>query len=182
MEKFTRAKKLKSKRKVNKQNYRLTNRTCPECGSNLELDEVGIWECTRDKLKIWEEEFIKYDKMNDKNKKRYLLLISDVSRFGELYNQWSKTDSDGNRPYFDCGYSNKLFNPICRSRTTLPDPILVATIEKNLGRNLTHEEKTNEVEIFKQGKSYFSDYKKGRAKVKIPQIVFPDGFLTKIST
>lgn len=156
------------------------NRVCPECGSNLELNEVGIWECSKDKLKLWEIEFKKFDRLNDNQKRKYILLISDVSRFEELYEQWRKVDADGKRPYFDCGYSNKLFNPISRIRTTIPDPILVSTIEKNIGRKLTDEEKTNEVEIFRQGKAYFSDYKKGRRKVRIPQLVFPDAFVTKV--
>jgi len=168
--------KLKPKKKRAPRNARRINTTCPYCLSTLKVNDVGTYECTADRLKIWETEFIKFNKMSDKEKVDYLYKFSYPDKFEELYQRWNFTDDKGNRINYDCGYTNKLFNPISRFRTTMPDPALTKTIEESLGRKLTDEELMGEVEIYRKGNSYFSDWKKGRNKVRIPILTFPDDF------
>ena len=119
--------------------------------------------------------------MTDKDRVKYLLGLSYVDKFLDLYDKWSFKDSKGIRSNFECSYSNKIFNPVSKFRTTMPDPVMVATIERSLGKKLTDEEKANEAELWREGNIdygvYFRDYKKGRAKVKIPQLIFPTSFL-----
>jgi hypothetical protein len=143
----------------------------------LKVNIVGALECTKDKLWEWEKKFLEYNKMNDAQKAKFILTYEDSSAFFELYEKWSVVEEAGKRPLFDCGYTNRLFNPISKFRTTLPDPILVKRIEKSLGTPLTEQEKLGEVEIWKDGKAYFRDFKKGRVRVRIPMIIFPTDVL-----
>lgn len=168
--------KLKPKKKRAIRNARHINTNCPYCLSTLKINEAGTYECTADKLKIWEAEFLKFNKMSDKEKINYLYKFSYPDKFEELYQRWNFQDENGNRVNYDCGYTNKLFNPISRFRSTMPDPALTKTIEGSLGRKLTQEELMGEVEIYRKGNSYFSDWKKGRNKVRIPWLEFPDDF------
>ena len=169
--------KVKAKGIKKGKTYRITNKVCPSCMSTLKLTELGIWECTQDRLKLWEKEFVKFSQLSVVLQQEHLINFSHPDKFVELYEKWSFKDDLGLRSRFECDYSNKLFNPISRFRTIIPDPALVRTIECSLGRKLTNEEKIGEIEIWREGRSYFDTYKKGRYKVKIPQLTFPDSFM-----
>jgi hypothetical protein len=171
-------KKLKNKtKKVNKLDLVKQSTTCPYCLSLLKINDVKVLECTGNKLRIWEKEFLTFNQLIEDKKNKYLLGLSDVGLFLDLYEKWNKTDEKGNRVNFTCGYSNKLFNPISKFRTSFPDPILVKRIEKSLGKELSYDEKWGLVDVYKEGNTYFRTWKKGRQKVKIPQIIFPDGVI-----
>lgn len=169
-------KKIKPKKKAVIRSYKRIYKICPNCMSTLTFNEVGTIECSGDRLELWNSEFLNFNQLSEDKKGEYLVKFSNPDMFIDLYDKWSYIEN-GKRIRFECGYSNKLFNPISRFRTTLPDPILVNKIEKSIGRLLTEEEKYGEKEIWKEGNSYFTNYKSGRKKVKIPQIVFPDGML-----
>lgn len=164
------------KPKSPKNNYRQKNTICPYCLSTLVLNTVKTWECTGDRLKLWETEFLKYNQLSIEEKTNYMLNFSHPGLFLDLYEKWNYIE-DGRRVRFSCEYSNKIFNPISRFRTTLYDPIMVKCIEKSLGRKLLLEEKEGEVDLYREGRTFFKDFKRGRVKVKIPQITYPDGFM-----
>lgn len=170
-------KRIKPKKAKALGNNRVVNTTCPYCLSKLVLDEFGLLNCSGDKLQIWEEEFVKYEKLDETKRKEYLKKYSDQSIFLDLFDRYVYTDEAGYRQKLVCVYSNRLGNPISRFTTNMYDPCFVATIERSLGRPLTEEEKAGEVEIWKEGKAFFIDYKKGRQKVKIPCLVYPDNFI-----
>lgn len=172
--KEVKVKKIKPRLKRKKTSTRKVEVSCPYCYSKLRVNDAGVLECSGDKLKIWEAEFYKYVKLNENDRKDYLdKLHNDYSLFLELFERWERT----NPKKLECIYTNQIFNPISRYRTSLPDPILVSAIEESLGRELTEEEKYGEVEIWREGKTYFSDFKEGRVKVKIPILIYPDSFL-----
>lgn len=169
-------KKLKARKKKKEHgNGRRGNPICTNCLSTLLVGEEGKYECSGDRLKIWEREFLNYLKMNDKEKIRYLMAFSHPDLFEELFDRWNYKDNDGHRPNFECGYSNKIYSLVNPLRVMMPDPILCKKIEKSLGRALTEEEKYGEKDIFRAGNSYFEDFKKGRVRVKITLVFFPDG-------
>ena len=167
---------LKSKKEKVYNNAPDFSTTCPYCFSALIKNDVGVFECSGDKLAIWEKDFLKYHSLSEEKKKEYLKTISYIDLFEELYQKWNFIDESGKRVNFTCEYSNKLFNPIAKIKTQMPDPCLVRIIEESLNRKLTEEEKAGEMEIFKEGKKYFADWKRGRTKVKIPILEFPDSF------
>lgn len=169
-------KKLKGKKKKKENvNGRRSPSICNNCLSSLLIDEEGKYECSGDRLKIWEREFLNYVKLNEKEKIRYLMAFSHPDLFEELFDKWNHKDQEGHRPNFECGYSNKIYSLINPLRVMLPDPILCKKIEQSLGRALTDEEKYGEKDIFRAGNSYFDDFKKGRTRVKIALVFFPDG-------
>src|SRR5690554_6670009 len=62
--------------------------TCPNCLSRMTLNELGTWECSGDRLRTWESEFVKYRGMDKVKKLKYLTGLSNSSRFLELYDRW----------------------------------------------------------------------------------------------
>lgn len=169
-------KKIKTPR--NKKNFRYkTHTNCPNCMSKLKSNEFNILECTGDRLLFWHNEFLLYMKLDKEKQNKYLLCLSNINLFLDLFDKWNYLDDNGIRVNFQCEYSNKIMNPVTRFRTTLPDPILVKRIERSLGRPLTEEEKHGEKEIWKEGNTFFTNYRKGRKIIKIPQIIFPNGLL-----
>lgn len=170
-------KKLKYKKKKEFKLVKKEPTTCPYCLSLLKSNEVKVLECTGDKLRIWEVEFLKFNKLNQEQRNKYLIGISNRDMFIDLYEKWSVIDEKGQRPNFTCGYSNRIFNPISRYRLSIPDPLLIKAIERSLGRELTEEEKFNEKELWQYQGRYSDRYKKGANKVRIPQVVFPEGFV-----
>lgn len=173
----TKFKKLKSKKKKEIRQLKKEPTICPYCLSLLRTNEVKVLECTGDKLRIWEVEFLKFNKLSQDQKNKYLIGIINRDMFIDLYEKWSQVDEKGQRPNFTCGYSNRIFNPISRYRLSLPDPLLIKAIERSLGRELTEEEKFNEKELWQYQGRYSDRYKKGANKVRIPQVVFPEGFV-----
>lgn len=171
-------KRLKPRLKKKKSSHRKVEINCPYCYSKLRVNDVGVLECSGDKLKIWENEFIKYVKLGADEKKAYLdKLHNDYSLFLELFERWERSDTESKRLRLECIYTNQIFNPVSRYRTSLPDPILVAAIEESLGRELTEEEKFGESEIWREGRAYFTNFKEGRVKVRIPILIYPDSFI-----
>jgi len=175
--KLSKIKKLKAKQRKEMNNAARFGNSCPNCLSSLVTNKLGILECSGNRLRIWENEFLKYNKLSEKEKKLYLIGISYSSLFLDLLEKWNVVDEHGRRVSFNCGYTNKLCNPVSRFRTSVPDPIAVRIIEKNLKRELTEEEKRGEVDIWYIGGIYTNKYKKGAKKIKITNIVFPDGFI-----
>ena len=165
--------KLKKPRKA-QTNFRSVERVCPNCLSTLCLDHIGNWSCSKDKLKLWEKEFLKYSALSELKKNEYLLKISDIDQFLFLYTKWEIVDETGNRPNFDCDYSSKLFRPVSTSTIIIPDPIEVKRIEKSLGRILTEEERCGEKPLWVEGNKYYKSFKKGRKKAIIQSIHYPD--------
>ena len=165
-------KKFKSYKHKERKNASTANTTCPNCLSTLVV-ELGVLKCSKDRFMQWEKDFLIYNKLNSEEKSKFILTYQDPNIFRELYEKWSVVGEAGSRPLFDCGYDARLSNPVSRYRSYLKDPILVKTIEKSLGRELTEEELEGEVVIWKAGNSFFSDYKEGRKKAKIPVLAFP---------
>lgn len=163
---------LKTKKKKVNNNAGRSNTNCPYCLSKLKVNELNIIECTGDKLQIWEEQFQDYRKADEKEKSRILKRYSDTSTFIDLYESWVRCEFK-----LECTFTNRLFNPITKFSTMMYDPIVLYLIEKSLGRKLLEEEKAGEVEIYKEGRRFFTDYKEGRTKVKVPQLQYPQSFL-----
>lgn len=163
-------------KKEAKSAFGLSDTICPCCSSRLVVNEVGVTECSGDRLKEWELSFLQYNKLSDEDKRKYIILQANSEQFVDLYEKWNIIDEKtGFRATFECGYSNKLANPISRFRTSLPDPVLVKRIERSLQRELTIEEKHGESAIWFREGAYSDKYKKGAKRVRVPQIIFPDG-------
>jgi len=148
--------------------------SCPNCMSNLILDEVGLWKCTGDKLKVWEVEFYRYHRAKDKLKVEILTNFSDSGMFLELYDRWAYSQVENEPEEYNCGYTNKTYPPVNHVKVSIPDPIFCGRIEKKLGRKLTEEELLGEHELFFFGGQVLTKYRKGAKRVKIPFIIFPD--------
>jgi len=149
---------------------------CPYCLSHLANDSAGLQQCSGDKLEFWEKEFSKFSKMNDHQKREYVVTISEESQFFELYDRWTYAQNPEHEEKFNCGYTNKIFFPMPSGNVTIPDPMRIAHIEKRLGRALTEEEIYGEEELWQMGKMVLKEYKKGARKVKIPLLRFPEDF------
>ena len=137
---------------------------CPNCLSRL-LDDEGIMVCNGDRLKTWEQDFKRYEIMNEAEKQTHLITFSDSEKFLDLYYKWLSVDDSGNRPNFTCGYTNQIFSPTPETRVKIPDPLQVKRLEKKLKRILTASELTGESQIVV-----------GDSLVKLDMLVFPDDF------
>jgi hypothetical protein len=155
-------------------NYRNIDNICPDCLSTLVLGNKGHFECSGDRLKLWETEFINYSKLDELQQNQFLIQFEDPNLFLYLYNKWEFKDQNGNRPYFICDYSNSINTMNIRASVIIPDPIMTKIIEKRLGRPLTEEEKRGEKSIWTKEGNYYTKYKKGRSKVNIPLITYPE--------
>ena len=166
--------KLKPKRNRSKKYARHTVTSCPNCLSTLKLNEVGVWDCTGDRLQIWVSEFEKFDRSTESQKKEYLLNLSESNRFLDLYSKWKFQDESGNRPNFNCGYTNEVYPPMSKIKTRIPDPAFCKSLERRLGRELTEEEKANEVEIWEWQGIVSTEKRAGAKKIRIPWITLPE--------
>lgn len=149
-----------------------TNTTCPNCQSLLKLNEHGQFECSGNKLRVWEKEFVAYYRATDIEKEEILSKFSNTSIFGELYDRW-KYNRENEEEMFDCGYTNEIFPLLSESKETIPDPLVVKRIEAKLGRELTLDELLGEVELFSYKGSIFTEWRPKARTVKIPWIVLP---------
>ena len=165
--------KLKTKKNRSKKHARHTVTTCPICLSTLKINQYGVWDCTGDRLTLWVVEFEKFQKMSEVDQKHYLENMSDPQGFLDLYSKWAYRDENDNRVNFHCGYTNEIYPPSCRVKTRIPDPAFVKTIERQLGRELTDEEKINESDIWIYQGKYSIVYVNGSRKVKIPWVTLP---------
>ena len=143
---------------------RTKDNICPHCLSKL-IDDEGIMSCTGNKLMMWQSEFKRYESMNAAEKKKYLISFSDSEKFVDLYDKWSLSDADGNRPNFTCGYSNQIFSPIPETRVMIPDPLQIKRLERVLRRPLTNEELFGDKDVLING-----------TVVDIAMMEFPDDF------
>lgn len=147
--------------------------SCPHCLSTIRINEVGVWECTGDKLKSWEAEFLKFHGLNNEKKVEYIKGVSADSQFLELYDRWAYAYTTNNPKEFNCGYTNKMFLPISTVKVRLADPIFVKHLERKIGRKLTEEELRGEHELWYYNGMYLKKFKKGAKRVRIPHIILP---------
>lgn len=147
---------------------------CPNCLSKLTLDTMGNQQCSSSQLKIWEAEFLKFSLLDDTNKTIYLKNISYDSMFLELYDKWAYSVAANTPAEFNCGYTNKIFLPMPTCQTTIPDPIQMAIIERNVGRRLTEEEIYGEKDLYYTQGVVTEDFTNTSKKLKIRLIRFPE--------
>lgn len=146
--------------------------TCPNCVSRMMLNDKGFWDCSGDRLKVWETEFIKYKGLDNSKKVKYIKDLSNSSRFLELYDRWEYAlNSDGET--FGCGYTNVLFPLNGSVQVRIPDPVFTKIIEQKLGRKLTEEELYEEQEIFFYAGRILTKYREGAKVIRIPWVVLP---------
>lgn len=167
-------KKLKPKEKK-RESYDIRNSvtTCPNCMSRMTLDEVGTWQCSGNRLKHWESEFVKYRRMNNDDKAKYLGNLSNTSRFLELYDRWEYALNSDGKDTFGCGYTNVLFPLNGSVQVRIPDPLFTKIIENKLGRPLTEEELYEEQEIYFYQGRVLTKYREGAKVIRIPWVVLP---------
>ena len=166
-------KKLKPKDRKAAKHARRAVVSCPNCLSSIRVNDVGVWECTGDRLQTWVAEFSKYNSLSNEKKIEYIKGVSADSQFLELYDRWVYSVTVNNPDEFNCGYTNKMFLPISTVKVRLADPIFVKHLEKKLGRKLTEEELRGEHELWFYNGMYLKKFKKGAKRVRIPHIVLP---------
>ena len=166
--------KLKPKRNRSRKYARHTVTSCPNCLSTLRINEFGVWECTGDRLAIWTGEFEKFQKMSLERQNEYLKTMSEPDRFIDLYGRWDYINADGVRENFNCGYTNEMYPPMARIKTSIPDPAFCKALERRLGRELTDEEKANESEIWEWQGIVSTEKRAGAKRVRIPWINLPE--------
>lgn len=164
---------FENKKKKDKSYGRVSLHTCPNCLSQLKLNESGIAYCTGDKLEYWLNEFAKFELMSDQQKVEYIQTISDYNEFLNLYDRWKWVNESETKEVYNCGYTNKIFFPIPTCNVIIPDPVKVAHIQSKLGRELTEEEMFGESELWEFGGSVYEKFRKGARKVRIQLIRFP---------
>jgi len=160
------------KKEVN--NARSNSLTCPNCLSKLTLDSNGNQQCSGSQLRIWEAQFASFSNLSDVNKVVYLKNISHDSIFLELYDKWNYSIVNNKPEEFNCGYTNKIFLPVSSCQTTIPDPIQLNIVEKNVGRKLTEEEVYGEKELYYTQGIVTEDFSAHSKKLKIRLIRFPE--------
>jgi len=128
-----------------KNNYREVDNICPNCMSRLEVNDIGELVCTGDKLEIWVPEFKKIKDMNSTIREAFMDTICDSEYFKELYRRWLAGK-------LECDYSNQIYNIVNRSKSIIPDPIVVQRIEGALKRKLTEDELLGDKEVLVNGK------------------------------
>lgn len=147
--------------------------TCPNCLSRMTLNELGTWECSGDRLRTWESEFVKYRGMDKVKKLKYITDLSNSSRFLELYDRWEYALNSNGKEAFGCGYTNILFPLNGSVQVRIPDPIFTKIIEQKIGRKLTEEELYEEQEIFFYAGRVLTKYREGAKVIRIPWVVLP---------
>jgi hypothetical protein len=167
-------KKLKAKAKKRGRNDRSNSLTCPNCLSKLITNSIGVLECTGDRLKLWETEFVKFHKLNGEQKVEFLKTVSANGSFQELYDRWVYAQEQGVPEEFGCGYTNTLFPPMGTVKVRIPDPIVVKRIELKLGRKLTEEELIGESPLFAYQGRVLTEWRKRAKEIRIPYIILPD--------
>lgn len=165
---------LKPHKKAKNFNKKRATAKCPECGSNLYVDEVGALDCDGSLLKTWENLCKVYHEADDQAKDQIMNTLSDKDKFQELYWRWAVSIESGGTGLTHCGYTNRLYPPIASNKSRLPDPLFTKRIERQLGRNLTEEEILGEVDLWYYKGQYLTKWRKNAKKVVIPIITIPD--------
>jgi len=162
-------------KKHRRDNYVANNRynSCPNCLSRMTLNELGMWECSGDRLRTWESEFVKYRNMDKAKKLKYITSLSNSSRFLELYDSWEYALNSNGKEAFGCGYTNVLFPLNGSVQVRIPDPIFTKIIEQKIGRKLTEEELYEEQEISFYAGRVLTKYREGAKVIRIPWVVLP---------
>jgi hypothetical protein len=155
-----------------------SNTTCPNCQSTLRLNDLGQYECTSNKLMVWEKEFFAYDRADMEGKEEILAKFSNTSLFSELYDRWKYARENDEK--FDCGYTNEVFPLLSESKEVIPDPLVVKRVEKKLGRELTLDELLGEVELFTFGGRVLTEWRPKARTLRIPWIVLPSQSEVKV--
>lgn len=157
--------KLKPRRR-RASNKRDTMHICPNCLSTLKPTQDGALECTGDKLKLWETEFMRYDRLKtDEDRQRFLSKLSNKSKFLELHEK---------RFDLECGYSNRMVDPTPTYTITIPDPLMTSMIEKSMGRELTEEEREEEYTFYSDGVNFYTEDGPHRRPFTLDRVNFPD--------
>lgn len=150
-------------------NYRINTSICPNCLSKLKVNQLGNWECSGDKLKLWIKDFQSYENLDAIGKQMYKDTLSNKDWFVTTQAKWKAGD-------LSCDYNNKVIIPKLVHTQEIPDPMFVGRVERSLGRELTEAEKYGEAELFKKGERYTDTYEEGATIVEIPTINFPEDF------
>ncbi len=166
-------KKFKAKKNRRIKNARSTITVCPSCLSTMKLNAHGAWECSADKLEIWEKDFVAFSNLGDKEKGEYLQGLSNYSRFIELFDKWKYAIESDQPAEFNCGYTNIVFPMTGTASVRIPDPIVVKRLELKLGRHLTEEELIGESELWSYGGKVLTEWRKKARQIRIPYIVLP---------
>jgi len=166
-------KKFKAKKNRRMKNGRSTITNCPNCLSSMKLNSHGTWECSGNKLEIWEKDFVAFSKLGDKEKGDYLNGLSNYSRFIELFDRWKYATENDLPEEFNCGYTNIVFPMTGTASVRIPDPLIVKRIELKLGRKLTYEELIGESELWAYGGRVLTEWRKKATQIRIPFIVLP---------
>ena len=159
---------LKPKRGKVGQNVRSNDRTCPNCLSSLKVTIDGSWECSGNRLKFWEQEFLRFESVSKDEKEVFLKNFSNADKFKEMSEEWSKNKE------LTCGYNSKLFYPDNNYSTQIPDPIVVKRLEREMKRALTEEELVGKKTLWTLNGEYLTEFKEGAIIVDIPMLNFPE--------
>ena len=159
---------LKPKRRRIGKNVRSLNHTCPNCLSTIIINDLGQWQCTGDKLKIWTQEFSKYKKMTDRQKEQYLLTLDNKDKFLEWFQQKE----------LQCGWTSAVQKQENTYSIRIPDPMAVGRLERSLGRTLEGEDLEEGKLYYRKlygGKFCYSEQQhEGWHPYLIPRVSFPD--------
>lgn len=154
-------------------NTRKVKVPCPECGSNLEVEDGYIY-CTQHLFENHYPELFQdfdaspEDKLKDK-------LAAHSFKVYDIYQRWKFIDPEtGERTQFCCTYNpNVEFNPMTQSETVLPDPAQTKIAETLLKRELTVDEYFGNIKvplISEKGLKYYG---------QVTQMVYPRDFISK---
>lgn len=147
--------------------------TCPNCLSRMILNAAGTWECSGDRLRVWESEFVKYRNMDKEKKLKYITDLSNSSRFLELFDRWEYAYNSNGKEVFGCGYTNILFPLNGSVQVRIPDPCFTKILEQKLGRPLKEEELYEEEELFFYAGRVLTKYREGAKVIRIPWVILP---------
>ena len=157
---------LKAKKpRVSRRDYSNID-SCTYCLSKIVVSN-GVWACTGNKLKMWQNEFETYSKLTEEQRTVYIENISNKQQFERLYESWLTGE-------LACDFTERLYSALPSYTVDLPDPLFINKLEKAFGRLLTDEEKSGAVPIWKKGNKYFSEYEEGCDEIEIPTIAFPE--------
>jgi hypothetical protein len=137
------------------------------------LDEAGTWQCSGDRLRVWESEFVKYRSMDKEKKVKYITDLSNSSRFLELFDRWEYAYNSNGKEVFGCGYTNILFPLNGSVQVRIPDPCFTKILEQKLGRTLKEEELYEEEELFFYAGRVLTKYREGAKVIRIPWVILP---------
>jgi hypothetical protein len=166
-------KRFKAKSNKRGNNARSVLNFCPNCMSSMRLNKDGLFECTGDKLLLWEGDFQRFSKLEPEDKAKYIGNLSDYGRFVELYDKWLYSVQQNNPAEFNCGYSNVLYPSHGSVQIKIADPLFTKRLEEKLGRPLTEEELIGESELFMYGGRVLTTWRKRAIPIKIPWITLP---------